>query len=33
MAAHQGYLCLIQYCPDRARMEAVNVGVVIEVAA
>jgi hypothetical protein len=29
MAAHQGYLCLIQYCPDRARIEAVNVGVVI----
>jgi hypothetical protein len=29
MAAHQGYLCLIQYCPDRARMETINVGVVI----
>jgi hypothetical protein len=29
MPAHQGYLCLIQYCPDRARMEAVNVGLVV----
>jgi hypothetical protein len=29
MAAHQGYLCLIQFCPDRARMETVNVGLVI----
>lgn len=29
MAAHQGYLCLIQYCLDRARMETVNVGLVI----
>lgn len=29
MTAQQGYLCLIQYCPDRARMETVNVGIVV----
>ena len=29
MPAHQGYFCLIQYCPDRGRMEAVNVGLVL----
>jgi hypothetical protein len=29
MPAHQGYFCLIQDCPDRARMEAVNVGLVL----
>jgi Protein of unknown function (DUF3037) len=29
MSAQQGYFCLVQYCPDRRRMEAVNVGVVL----
>jgi hypothetical protein len=29
MSAIQGYFCLIQYCPDLARQEAVNVGVLV----
>ncbi len=29
MNAKKGYFCLIQYCPDMARLEAANVGVLL----
>jgi len=29
MEAHTGYYSLVQYCPDRSRLEAANVGVVL----
>ncbi len=29
MPTDQGYLCLIQFCPDRARMVTVNIGLVV----
>lgn len=29
MKAEQGYYCLIQYCPDRSRMECANIGVLL----
>jgi Protein of unknown function (DUF3037) len=29
MTAQKGYYCLIQFCPDPSRLEAVNVGVLL----
>jgi len=29
MSAHKGYYSVIQYCPDRSRLEAANIGVLL----
>ena len=29
MESAKGYYCLIQYCPDLARLEAANIGVIL----